>query len=77
MQTIATKNYTIYNSETPDYYYFEHNLHGEDKAGGLWFKNNELIDYDGVFEVPVEVIVKMTFEGFDMAYALDEDEDEQ
>ena len=32
------------------YGYFEHDLHGQ--GGGLWFENDDLQDYDGVWELP-------------------------
>ena len=36
----------------------------EELAGGLWFKDDLLIDYDGVFELPKEVIEGLTLLGF-------------
>lgn len=33
-------------------------------AGGLWFEDDRLIDYDGVFELPKEVIEGLTLLGF-------------
>ena len=34
--------------------YFEHDDLGE--GGGLWFTDWELVDYDGVYELPEEVV---------------------
>jgi hypothetical protein len=36
--------------------YFEHQDYGEDWGGGLWFEGKDLIDYDGVFELPRAVV---------------------
>ncbi len=36
--------------------YFEHLIYGEDAGGGLWFEGKELVDYDGVYELPADVI---------------------
>jgi len=38
------------------YGFFEHDEYGEELGGGLWFKNDELIDCDGVYSLPKEVI---------------------
>lgn len=54
-KTINTKDYTININVDGDYGYFEHNELGEDSAGGLWFNNDELVDYDGVYALPVQV----------------------
>jgi hypothetical protein len=41
--------------------YFEHNERGDESAGGLWFDRAEgnsnvtLTDYDGVYDLPMEV----------------------
>jgi hypothetical protein len=37
--------------------------------GGLWFDGKELIDYDGVFSLPVCVINKLKELGYDTTYA--------
>ena len=34
---------------------FEHELYGEDCGGGLWFSDNELVDFDGVGILPKDV----------------------
>ena len=52
--------FEIYDQESggEDYY-------GE---GGLWFKGNELIDYDGVFEIDEEVVKCLKDWGADVSY---------
>lgn len=37
-------------------------------GGGLWFEGNELVDYDGVFELPAPLIEFLKNEGFNMDY---------
>lgn len=39
--------------------------------GGLSFENKELIDYDGVFELPDFIIEKLEELGYDASYAKD------
>lgn len=41
----------------------------ETEAGGLWFERNELIDYDGVFELPKQLIDHLKGAGFNMDWA--------
>lgn len=36
--------------------YFEHEDYGDEWGGGLWFEGKSLTDYDGVYELPAEVI---------------------
>jgi hypothetical protein len=67
-----SKTFTIWIELDGSYVYFEHNEVGDDYAGGMWFKNKELIDYDGVFELHSELIELMEKEGFNMEYAKDE-----
>ena len=56
MKSIAT-NFTVeIFDEKPLRGYFEHNELGDNCAGGLLFEGKGLIDYDGVFELPKEVI---------------------
>jgi hypothetical protein len=38
-----------------DYGYFEHEIYGDEAGGGLWFENKELIDFDGMMVLPIEV----------------------
>lgn len=60
-----TDNFTveIFN-ETPLRGYFEHNELGDNCAGELLFDGLSLIDYDGVFELPKEVIQALRDMGF-------------
>ena len=44
--------------------YFEHNELGDNCVGGLLFEGKGLIDYDGVFELPKEVIQAIRDLGF-------------
>ena len=39
--------------------------------GGLWFDNEELTDYDGVFELPPFVWEKLEEKGFNVDYVKD------
>jgi hypothetical protein len=77
----ATANFDLYMTDDKFRGYFEHNELGEDCAGGLWFYHNDegklsLLDYDGVFELPAEVIATMEELGYDMNHAKDSDEDQ-
>lgn len=77
---LNTKNFTVEIDTQANYGYFEHNELGDECGGGLWFqvvpmseagleKKVELIDYDGVFALPKEVITVLRTAG----YILDED----
>ena len=62
-----TRQYTVEVDSANRYGYFEHNIHGG--GGGLWFECSEdgkleLIDYDGVFELPGPVIDILREGGF-------------
>jgi hypothetical protein len=41
-------------------------------GGGLWFENNELTDYDGVWELPSKVIKALVVLGFNVDYVTEE-----
>lgn len=41
----------------------------EDAGIGLWFNGKELVDYDGVFELPKEAIELLEEHGFNADYA--------
>lgn len=71
-----TKSLTIGKWETnispsTNYGYFENINNGN--SGGLWFENNEIIDYDGVYELPQAVIeaVKKLGYGIDSSFERD------
>jgi len=51
--------------------YFESDEEGEDDSGTMWFVDKVLVDYDGCFELPKEMIPRMTLEGYNMEYAND------
>lgn len=55
------------------YGYFEHQETGTE--GGLWFKNNELIDYDGVYEIPRQVVMALQSMNLNVDYVLEDLED--
>lgn len=60
-----TKNF--YGEVDPEKHrgWFEHEEHGDEYGGGLWFDNDmNLTDYDGVFELPKEVIQAIRSLGF-------------
>ncbi|MBW6487489.1 hypothetical protein [Sulfurimonas sp.] len=52
---LQTKKFTVEISTADQYGYFEHDVYGDELAGGLWFENNELVDFDGVFALPIQV----------------------
>ncbi|MEQ1601291.1 MAG: hypothetical protein ABL885_05925 [Methylophilaceae bacterium] len=55
-RTFETTNFTIEIDEVNGNGYFEHNRLGDGCAGGLWFEDKILVDYDGVFELPRDVV---------------------
>jgi len=60
-QVIDTRNFEICIDLNAKYGYFEHKLLGEDCAGGLWFDECMFLqDYDGVYELPSEVIRELS-----------------
>lgn len=50
--------------------YFDWEVESEDinESGGLWFEENELVDYDGVFELPAQLIEYLEKQGYNMDY---------
>ena len=69
--TITTENFEIKLHVNRESGSFEHLTRGEDVGGELAFKNNfngddELVDYDGVYMLPVEVIETLEAEGFNI-----------
>ena len=64
--------FTIYDTPYPKVKYFEHNTVGEDFAGRLWFVDKKLVDYDGVFSLPNDVVKQLTDQGYDMSYATED-----
>jgi hypothetical protein len=64
-KTLNTKNFEIAIDTTSLYGYFEHQTYGEELGGGLWFDaSGELIDYDGVYELPKEVATALKENGY-------------
>jgi hypothetical protein len=56
-QVLDTKKYTIRIDSKANCGYFEHNILGEEISGNLLFSESscQLIDYDGVSQLPKEV----------------------
>jgi hypothetical protein len=67
-KTTNTTNYEVSLGNTGTYGYFEHNTLGDESAGGLWFVDGELVDYDGVYRLPKEVAVELKNRGVDTSY---------
>ena len=49
--------------------WFEHHIYGEDRGGSLWFEEDELSDYDGVYSLPKDVITGIE----ELGYMVSED----
>ena len=56
--------------------WFEHNEHGDECGGGLWFHDGALVDYDGVYELPREVVQALADQGIDVEYCNEESEND-
>jgi hypothetical protein len=69
-KTIQVKQWSIQIDPVKQYGSFESENTGN--GGGLWFENNTLIDYDGVFELSKSVIQGIEQLGFNADYAKDE-----
>ena len=69
-QKHSTPHYEICVDTSAKYGYFEHNTLGDNRAGGLWFADRlgeeklVLVDYDGVFALPIEVGEALRVMGF-------------
>jgi len=60
-QIIDTRNFQIWIDLDANYGYFEHKLLGDNCGGGLWFDECMFLqDYDGVYELPGEVIRELS-----------------
>lgn len=47
------------------YGYFEHDIYGDERGGGLWFDTDkELLDYDGMCDLPKSVRQAITELGY-------------
>ncbi len=67
-KTTETQRYEIGLSVDGSRGYFEHKTLGEDKAGGLWFEDGRLVDYDGVWSLPNEVMIELRSRGVDVSH---------
>ena len=63
-----TGNFEVALANDGEYGYFEHNELGDESGGGLWFKDGAIYDYDGVAELPSEVVVELENRGVDIRY---------
>ena len=63
-QDLSTERYTVQVDTAAQYGYFQNNNTGTE--GGLWFADNTLIDYDGVFELPKQVHAALTNAGYSL-----------
>ena len=52
-------SFECYDIDDPYTYYSE---------GGLWFKDNELIDYDGVYSLPHQILDYLELNGYDVKH---------
>jgi hypothetical protein len=47
--------------------WFEHNEYGDEFGGGLWFKDDVLVDYDGIGGyLPAEILDVLEGQGFNV-----------
>ena len=63
-QDLSTERYTVQVDTAAQYGYFENNTTGT--GGGLWFQDNVLVDYDGVFELPKQVHAALVGAGYNL-----------
>jgi hypothetical protein len=76
MKTLHTARFEVGIHDDRKHGWFEHNELGDECGGGLWFDNDgALIDYDGVYELPSEVVQALATEGFDVTYCTETDND--
>ena len=72
MLVLHTKRFEVgvheYSEGMPyQYGWFEHNDYGDEYGGGLWFKDRELVDYDGIGGyLPKEILDALEANGFDV-----------
>ena len=72
---ITRQDWTVYLDEKGAPIGFEHaKLGDEGGSGGLWFDGVVLVDYDGVYSLPAEVIALCEKLGYIMDYAKGESE---
>ena len=58
------KKFEVGIDKNKQYGYFEHEYYGEELGGGLWFENDELVDFDGCYFLPIEVAKAIKKLGF-------------
>jgi len=67
MKTINTARFEVGIHDDRKHGWFEHNEYGDEYGGGLWFKDNELVDYDGIAGyLPAEILDVLEAEGFNV-----------
>lgn len=71
-ESLEKGNWMVEISPTTQYGYFENVKTGS--GGGLWFDGPELVDYDGVFELPKDVVDMLEGAGYDVYIVIMEDE---
>ena len=76
MKTINTKRFEVGIHDDRKHGWFEHNELGDECGGGLWFHDGALIDYDGVYELPREVIQALAEQGIDVEYCNEESDND-
>ena len=57
--------WTVEISPSTQYGYFENNINGN--GGGLWFEDNQLVDFDGMFDLPKSVFNMLVGAGYDLS----------
>ena len=53
-QETQVKNWKVFISPSTGYGYFENQV--TERQGGIWFKGNMVVEYDGCFELPAGVV---------------------
>ena len=76
MKTINTKRFEVGIHTDRKHGWFEHNEYGDECGGGLWFHDGALVDYDGVYELPREVIQALAEQGIDVEYCNEESDND-
>ena len=61
---LSDHRYTVQVSDSTNYGWFEHPIHGDERCGGLWFEGKTLTDYDGVYALPTDVCKILTAAGY-------------
>jgi len=64
-EVLSVGDWEVRISPSTRYGYFEDIKNGSG-GGGLWFANNTLVDYDGVFELPKIVADVLSYYGYDL-----------